>query len=253
VAEPLSDERLKEIEARTAAASPAPWWHVTEMLWVGGEFAEGAHQVENPDGAGAIASTVRTPDGPRGLAPADAGFIAHARQDVPDLLAAVRRLREELRRAEDRLDHFEKIVDDADGVALAHFEVVGNPMPRGSNVGEGLFVLADELKRLREEIASQKERADRAEAERDRLRTHLATLHHLLVGPLTDGTDANLPALCTGIRAALDRHDDACRVVAEHLLAAGRFAGREPEATLGVLEGELRRMREAVESKGGGA
>lgn len=78
---PMSPERLAGIAARTEAATPGPW---------------DAYESDCDMHVG------RSPDGPHvalfGRAswhdvPADATFVAHARQDVPDLLAEVERLR----------------------------------------------------------------------------------------------------------------------------------------------------------------
>jgi hypothetical protein len=71
----LSDERLREIDARCAVACPGPWaqsgvwlpW--LQWLWSQARKAWGAR------------------------ADHDFAFIAHARADVPGLLSEVRRLR----------------------------------------------------------------------------------------------------------------------------------------------------------------
>lgn len=83
----MTDEELNAIEARAAAATPGPWWVYDDGRSAG---------VVNGDG-----STYHRPyramicggdahegyfDGP------DADFIAHARTDVPALVAEVRRL-----------------------------------------------------------------------------------------------------------------------------------------------------------------
>lgn len=71
--EPMTDERLEEIEAREAAASEGPWEAIGLVVaneWPAKDVAE---VLSNQN---------------------DADFIAHARLDIPDLLAEVRRLRE---------------------------------------------------------------------------------------------------------------------------------------------------------------
>jgi hypothetical protein len=80
----LSDEELTIIEARAAAATPGPWE----------SFVEGRdhHGGDNFVRTGGLDDTC--PD--LYLSPAsveDQDFIAHARQDVPRLVAEVRRLR----------------------------------------------------------------------------------------------------------------------------------------------------------------
>jgi hypothetical protein len=73
--EGLSDERLAEIESRCAAATPGPWaqsdWWLPWLQWLWSQ-ARKAWGVK---------------------ADHDFTFIAHARSDVPELLAEVRRLR----------------------------------------------------------------------------------------------------------------------------------------------------------------
>lgn len=83
----LSEERLREIEERLGRATPGPW-ACKDRLGGGGCFVfseETFHVValeEDED------PTVSVP-----LGRADAAFIAGAREDVPLLLAEVRRLR----------------------------------------------------------------------------------------------------------------------------------------------------------------
>ncbi len=77
---PLTPERLAEIEKRCNAATAGPWfpWLVEKVGWtiqvgVGWLFRASAKGTEQ-----------------------DARFIAHARTDIPDLLSEIKRLREEL-------------------------------------------------------------------------------------------------------------------------------------------------------------
>ena len=72
----LNDEELREIEQRAEKATPGPWKveSSTEGDWV----------LDNRDDV--IAGTF--------VQEGDADFIAHAREDVPALIAEVRRLRE---------------------------------------------------------------------------------------------------------------------------------------------------------------
>jgi hypothetical protein len=82
--ETLSADALDEIDARAARASAGPWrTHV----------ANGDHSVRNArdEPVASAARVVR--DCPLGLDADDAHFIAHARDDVPRLVAEVRRLR----------------------------------------------------------------------------------------------------------------------------------------------------------------
>ena len=73
--------RLNEIEARTNAATEGPWRHIS-IFEVGG-FVENPRGRELFDWAQDDAGTICAPDG-------DAEFIAHARTDVPALVAALR-------------------------------------------------------------------------------------------------------------------------------------------------------------------
>ena len=81
---PLDEKQLDEIRRRADAASPGPWKASIE-----GRDHEGGSSFimvgEGPDRRDDIELT--------GATPADYDFIAHARQDVPLLVAEVLRLR----------------------------------------------------------------------------------------------------------------------------------------------------------------
>jgi hypothetical protein len=82
---PLTEQQLDEIDARQQAATPDPWMPRAETyphLVIQGP--EGSHP---SDAEGIISTNLAVNEG------ADADFIAHARTDVPALLAEVRRLR----------------------------------------------------------------------------------------------------------------------------------------------------------------
>jgi hypothetical protein len=91
MSESLTPERLAEIAARAAAATPGPWWTDTLTEHSGGESvgvdAEGDSWV------------IPCQDIDR----ADAEFVAHARTDVPALLTRVAELEASLREACDRI------------------------------------------------------------------------------------------------------------------------------------------------------
>lgn len=79
----MTDERLSEIEERVNKATAGPWTALGDGDWqdVSGfahDFGCGCCQREDGN-----------------FVAADAQFIAHARQDVPELIAEVRRLRAE--------------------------------------------------------------------------------------------------------------------------------------------------------------
>ncbi len=75
----LTNADLDQIEARLLAATPGPWKSLVE----GRDHTSGSSFIQTP------ASDIE----PSGATAADQDFIAHARQDLPKLLAEVRRLR----------------------------------------------------------------------------------------------------------------------------------------------------------------
>lgn len=95
----LTEVELDGIERRASQATPGPWvpW-LESREGIGGEsFIElGADGVD--DLQMYVAYSPARPAGPDAATDADLDFIAHARQDVPRLVAEVRRLRDELRR-----------------------------------------------------------------------------------------------------------------------------------------------------------
>jgi hypothetical protein len=87
--EPLTDAELDAIKARVVAASKAPWQSFVEGRdhTSGDNFIRvGGLDDDEPD------MYVSRDTGPASVA--DQDFIAHARQDIPRLLAEVRRLRD---------------------------------------------------------------------------------------------------------------------------------------------------------------
>jgi hypothetical protein len=89
IEEPLTGAELDAIEARVLAASKAPWQSFVEgrdhtggdnFIRVGGLDDDGPDMYVSCDTAPASV--------------ADQDFIAHPRQDIPKLLAEVRRLRD---------------------------------------------------------------------------------------------------------------------------------------------------------------
>jgi hypothetical protein len=84
---PLTPQQLDEIEQRANAATPGPWTTDGWEIYQGGGSSA-------PDLMAWAGETCRADDydGSRN----DADFIAHARTDVPALLAEIRRLRAEV-------------------------------------------------------------------------------------------------------------------------------------------------------------
>lgn len=75
-----ANDRLDEIQARADAATRGPW-----SIWRSGtDYPQSV--VANDDGLSLVAETFTGPQHPA----ADAEFIAHARTDVPALVAALR-------------------------------------------------------------------------------------------------------------------------------------------------------------------
>lgn len=100
MSQPLGDERLAAIAVRAAAATPGPWESVVTETGFGVKYLgslaglrpaqlEFVYQDE-----GVLFEATTTAEDK------DAEFVAHARQDVPDLLAEVGRLRVQLLWAE---------------------------------------------------------------------------------------------------------------------------------------------------------
>lgn len=79
----MTPEQLAEIEARTAAATPGEWAHMTDDTFFG--------QIRTVDDFTLIAEMPALDD-----RTADFEFIAYARSDIPALIAEVRRLQAEL-------------------------------------------------------------------------------------------------------------------------------------------------------------
>jgi hypothetical protein len=80
----LTDQQLDDIEARTAAATAGPWCTDSWEIYQGTEYVPGISEWIGETCRGATSL-----DQDR----ADAAFVAHARTDVPALLAEVRQLR----------------------------------------------------------------------------------------------------------------------------------------------------------------
>ncbi|CDX39306.1 conserved hypothetical protein [Mesorhizobium sp. SOD10] len=87
----LSEFDLQEMESRAAAARPGPW-----KSWVEGrDFDGGSNFIQTGNGAERGEDIQMS-----GATVAEQDFIAAARQDVPHLVAEVRRLRALLNQTE---------------------------------------------------------------------------------------------------------------------------------------------------------
>lgn len=96
----MTEEQLREIEARHEAATPGPWRHTFKdcLYYMSSEFID---REDDPIGVGLITSDINQHNAELYATDADMEFIAHARADIPALLAEVRRLREEQLRKTD--------------------------------------------------------------------------------------------------------------------------------------------------------
>lgn len=94
--EPVTEQELAAMEKRIAAAAPAPWWGWLETR--DGTGGESYIQI-TPDSEEDEEIYIRRFVGARELKSpdvqldADIDFIAHAREDMPRLIAEIRRLR----------------------------------------------------------------------------------------------------------------------------------------------------------------
>ncbi|UCI06034.1 hypothetical protein [Mesorhizobium sp. B1-1-8] len=87
---PLSETELQEIDARATAAQPGPW-----KSWIEGrDFSGGSNFIQTGSGAERGEDIEMS-----GATVADQDFMAAARQDIPRLIAEVRRQRALLNRA----------------------------------------------------------------------------------------------------------------------------------------------------------
>ena len=85
----MTDEELQAIKDRCEDATPGPWWSI--KIRDGQDWHEWFQWPYPPMRVGA---TIYTPQQIR-----DINFIAHAREDIPALIAEIERLQDELFRA----------------------------------------------------------------------------------------------------------------------------------------------------------
>jgi len=96
----MDEKRLETIRARVEKATPGPWIHMDGDVFYG--------EIRDVDNFDLIAEVPEADDRPE-----DFEFMAEARQDIPDLLAEVERLRSALSRIGWIIDHdFPIITDD---------------------------------------------------------------------------------------------------------------------------------------------
>ena len=103
----MTDEELDAIKARADAATPGPWrtgWmmrrckkqhpHEGEHVFEADSWIDAAHDISQVNEPHAL--VVCTTDEYGAMLPADSEFIAHAREDVPALLAYISELHEQI-------------------------------------------------------------------------------------------------------------------------------------------------------------
>ena len=146
----MDDKRFDEIKARLYAATHGKW-SVTRGVVAG-------LQVSADDrGVCCMYSDA---------AEADATFIAHARQDVPDLLLEVRRLQADNRRLSDNLRHVSTALGE-------HLRPGQTPECAITRIVGDLAACEKERDAYRSSAELAADRANRAQAERDELRLTL--------------------------------------------------------------------------------
>ena len=88
--EPMTDERMAEIRERCENAAHGPWrWDEYKCkccAWVDAPHARDGGHCDNTE-------TIYVVNGKPAMWPEDAKFTAHARTDIPDLLAEIDRLK----------------------------------------------------------------------------------------------------------------------------------------------------------------
>ena len=95
----MDEKQLQEIRARVEKATPGPWIHMDGDVFYG--------EIRDVDNFDLIAEVPEADDRPE-----DFEFMAEARQDIPDLLAEVERLREEVTKFKHRYELACEVVDE---------------------------------------------------------------------------------------------------------------------------------------------
>lgn len=82
---PLSDEKIEEIKQRSKSARPGPWKSYIE----GRDHESGSNFIMVGEGASRSEDDIEL----HGATDEDQDFIAHAREDIPALIAEIERLK----------------------------------------------------------------------------------------------------------------------------------------------------------------
>jgi len=104
----LADDEIETMLARANAATPGPWEAKRGPLIVVCPPSER----ENAESLSVAAPGIKYGVVPQGIVhKSDAEFIAHARDDVPKLVAEVRRLQAELAKLREHNDHIKRVLE----------------------------------------------------------------------------------------------------------------------------------------------
>ena len=125
--DPMTDADLDAIEQRTNAATEGPWFQDSDnpgLVW--------GEQRSDGDGYWSLFASETGHDAT--AEPQDAEFIAHARSDVPALLAEVRRLRAMEQRVREYARHLARPF--ADGVPDREGEQIASELLAALDGGE---------------------------------------------------------------------------------------------------------------------
>lgn len=122
MSEPLN---LAPIQAREAAATPGPWWNDSHEIYAG--------PTNDTLNSRWIGETCRVLD--EAGSEADGAFCAHARTDVPALLAEVARLRAELTAVRALADRWDNALAVDKPYARALRVALNPPAPAAGSAG----------------------------------------------------------------------------------------------------------------------
>ena len=92
----MTAERISELRALAAAASPGPWNH--DIVWLPNSILGPVHKTDDSD---TTEEVLLFADPDFGHKPQDLAFIAASRTAIPELLDEIQELREEVERRSD--------------------------------------------------------------------------------------------------------------------------------------------------------
>lgn len=140
----MNDDQLAAIEARVAAAKPGPWEAEHER---DGSFIL-YHAPPRPYHTTGLYTLVKRGGFAKGVSRDDVELIAHAREDIPALIAEVRRLRaayQELGAASDLVVTRGRAVSDLIRAHLDECPLTEGPTPPGGAEASPVAAASDDL------------------------------------------------------------------------------------------------------------